>query len=60
MEPYRNHLRGVIQEHVAATNSAWGQEILDNFDDFITRFWLVKPKAASLQTLLNNVRTRPE
>ena len=60
MEPYRNHLRGVIQEHVAATSSTWGQEILDNFDDFTSHFWLVKPKAASLTMLLNNVRTRPE
>ena len=60
MEPYRNHLRGVIQEHVDATGSAWGQEILDNFDDFVTRFWLVKPKATSLSALLTNVRSRPE
>jgi glutamate synthase (NADPH/NADH) large chain len=60
MEPYRNHLRGVIAEHVAATESAWGQEIIDNFDDFVSHFWLVKPKAASLSALLNNVRARPE
>jgi glutamate synthase (NADPH/NADH) large chain len=60
MEPYRNHLRGVIAEHVAATDSAWGQDIIDNFDDFIGQFWLVKPKAASLSDLLSNVRARPE
>ncbi len=60
MEPYRNHLRGVITEHVAETSSQWGQEILDNFDDFIAKFWLVKPKAASLDNLLNNMRSRPE
>lgn len=60
MEPYRNHLRGVIQEHVAETSSEWGQHILDNFDDFVVRFWLVKPKAASLTNLLNNMRSRPE
>ena len=60
MEPYRNHLRGVIQEHIEATASAWGQEILNNFDDFIARFWLVKPKASSLKMLLDNVRSRPE
>ena len=60
MEPYRNHLRGVIRDHVAATSSAWGQEILDNFDDFVARFWLVKPKAANLKNLLDNVRARPE
>ena len=60
MEPYRNHLRGVIEQHVEATGSAWGQQILDEFDDFISRFWLVKPKASSLQTLLENVKARPE
>jgi len=60
MEPYRNHLRGVIKEHVAETSSAWGQEILDNFEDFVASFWLVKPKAASLKNLLDNMRSRPE
>jgi glutamate synthase (NADPH/NADH) large chain len=60
MEPYRNHLRGVIREHAQATGSAWGQEIIDNFDDFVSYFWLVKPKASSLNTLLDNVRSRPE
>jgi glutamate synthase (NADPH/NADH) large chain len=60
MEPYRNHLRGVIRQHVLETESAWGREILDNFDDFINLFWLVKPKAASLMTLLDSVRARPE
>ena len=60
MEPYRNHLRGVIQEHVSETASQWGQEILENFEDLIARFWLVKPKAASLANLLDNIRSRPE
>ena len=60
MEAYRNHLVGVINEFVAETGSAWGQHILDNFDDFVGRFWLVKPKAASVQKLLNSIRHRPE
>ncbi|MDX1459050.1 MAG: glutamate synthase large subunit [Marinobacter sp.] len=60
MEPYRNHLRGVIREHVAETGSAWAENILDNFDDYIGRFWLVKPKAANLRSLLANTRARPE
>lgn len=60
MEPYRNHLRGVIQGHVDETGSEWAQEILSNFDDFVGQFWLVKPKAASLSNLLNNMRSRPE
>ncbi|WP_419811897.1 glutamate synthase large subunit [Bacterioplanoides sp.] len=59
-EAHRNHLRGVIREFVAETGSAWGQEILDDFDGFIGKFWLVKPKAADLQQLLNNTRARPE
>jgi len=60
MEPYRNHLRGVIEEHVAETGSEWAQHIIDNFDDYIVRFWLVKPKAASLKNLLDSTRAQPE
>ncbi|WP_250656749.1 glutamate synthase large subunit [Alkalimarinus coralli] len=60
MEPYRNHLRGVIEEHVTETGSEWAQHIIDNFDDYIVRFWLVKPKAASLKNLLNSTRAQPE
>ncbi len=53
--PYRNHLHRMISDFVTATGSAWGQEILDNFDDFINKFWLVKPKAANLEKLLANL-----
>ena len=60
MEAYRNHLVGVIKEFVAETQSLWGQHILEEFDDFVGRFWLVKPKAASLEGLLANIRTRNE
>jgi glutamate synthase (NADPH/NADH) large chain len=60
MEPYRNHLRSIIREHVAETSSEWGQVLLEDFEDYIGRFWLVKPKAASLSNLLNNMRSRPE
>ncbi|MDG5500708.1 glutamate synthase large subunit [Marinobacter sp. BGYM27] len=60
MEPYRNHLRGVIREHVAETQSEWAEHLLDNFDDYLGRFWLVKPKAANLRSLLASTRGRPE
>ncbi|WP_106478906.1 glutamate synthase large subunit [Phytohalomonas tamaricis] len=60
MEAYRRHLREVLQEYVAETDSAWGQEIVSNFSDFIRHFWLVKPKAASLNGLLAESRRRPE
>ena len=59
-EGHRSHLRSVLREFVEETGSAWGQEILDDFDGFIGKFWLVKPKAADLQQLLNNTRARPE
>ncbi|NRB37014.1 MAG: glutamate synthase large subunit [Pseudomonadales bacterium] len=53
--PYRNHLQSLIAEFVEATQSEWGKEILENFDDYANKFWLVKPKAASLQKLLANL-----
>ncbi|RDE19104.1 glutamate synthase large subunit [Motiliproteus coralliicola] len=60
MEEYRNHLQNVIADYVNETQSAWGQQLLENFDDYINKFWLVKPKAASLGELLDNMRQRPE
>ena len=60
MEAYRAHLRGNISEFVAETDSQWGQHILDNFDDYIGKFWMIKPKAASLSRLLDSTRKRPE
>lgn len=59
-EAYRSHLRGMLHEFAAATGSAWGHTVLDDFDGYVGKFWLVKPKAADLQQLLNNTRARPE
>lgn len=60
MEAYRSHLTQVLTEYVAETGSAWGAEVLDNLDDYIRRFWLVKPKAASLRALLTSTRANPQ
>jgi len=60
MEAYRNHLRSVIHEHAEETGSDWARQLLEDFGDYVGRFWLVKPKAASLATLLDNTRARPE
>ncbi len=60
LEAYRHHLRGNIRAFVQETGSAWGQHLLDHFDDFIGRFWMVKPKAASIDRLLDNIKQRPE
>ncbi|WP_461516743.1 glutamate synthase large subunit [Porticoccus sp.] len=59
-EAYRHNLESIIQEFVQETGSAWGQKILDNFEHYVNRFWLVKPKAASLQTLLEHTRAEPQ
>jgi glutamate synthase (NADPH/NADH) large chain len=50
---YRQWLRAQIEEHVKLTHSARGRELLDSFDDAVNRFWLVKPKAAQLDSLLH-------
>ncbi|MCX2782766.1 glutamate synthase large subunit [Microbulbifer thermotolerans] len=60
LEPYQSHLREVIEEYAAETGSEWGAELLDNFDDYLSKFWLVKPKAASLAGLLADVQKRGE
>jgi glutamate synthase (NADPH/NADH) large chain len=40
---------------VAETGSAWGEEILNDFRSFMGKFWLVKPKAASVDSLIENL-----
>ncbi|MCK2184610.1 glutamate synthase large subunit [Halomonas getboli] len=60
MEAHRRHLREIIEDYVAKTGSQRGRDILEDFSDFIRHFWLVKPKAASLASLLDESRRRPE
>ena len=59
-EAHRHFLRGKIEEFVRETDSALGADILDNFESTITRFWLVKPKAANLHRLLENCHAAPQ
>ncbi len=56
MEDYRCHLQDVIAEFVTETNSKRGQYILDNFSDTLGDFWLIKPKALSLESLLEDLQ----
>jgi glutamate synthase (NADPH/NADH) large chain len=41
---------------VECTGSAWGAQLLEDFRDVAGRFWLVKPKAASLASLAEALR----
>jgi glutamate synthase (NADPH/NADH) large chain len=56
MEPYRFHLRNNIREFNEETGSQWGAHLLDNFEDYVGKFWLVKPKAADFDRLLSRLR----
>lgn len=51
---HQEHLRGLIAEHLDQTGSSHAESILANFDQWIPRFYLVKPKAADLNTLLGH------
>jgi glutamate synthase (NADPH/NADH) large chain len=55
MEAHVNYLRGVLAEFVRETRSAWGRKVLDEFEDMLPRFWLVKPKATDLRALLETL-----
>ncbi|MDX1653858.1 MAG: glutamate synthase large subunit [Candidatus Competibacteraceae bacterium] len=56
MEPQREYLLSLIREYVTETGSGWAQAILDDFRYYASKFWLVKPKAAELSTLLDTLR----
>ena len=55
-EAHRHFLRDNIEEFVAETGSTWGQHILDNFSDYVGKFWLVKPKASDFNQLVARYR----
>jgi glutamate synthase (NADPH/NADH) large chain len=56
MDANVQHLRELIQLHVAETGSLWGEQILNDLRSFIGHFWLVKPKAASIDSLIEDLR----
>ncbi|WP_114832957.1 glutamate synthase large subunit, partial [Vibrio cholerae] len=51
---HQEHLRGLIAEHLEETGSAHAERILANFDEWIPKFYLIKPQAADLRTLLGH------
>ena len=56
MEAHLHHLRSLIMQHVEATASEWGEQILDDYRTFLPKFWVVKPKAAELGSLIESLR----
>ena len=53
-EDHRYHLRGLIREHHERTSSVYSKRILDNFDQASRSFWLVLPRAISVENLMKN------
>ncbi|MDO6704822.1 glutamate synthase large subunit [Photobacterium sp. 1_MG-2023] len=51
---HQEHLRGLIDRHLEETGSSRAQEILANFDQWIPKFFLAKPKSADVNTLLGH------
>ena len=56
MEAHLHHLRSIIVEHVKRTGSDWGDTILDDYRTFLPKFWVVKPKAAEIGSLIESLR----
>ena len=50
----RGQRRGLIAEHLEETGSSYAETILANFDEWIPKFRLVKPKASDVNTLLGH------
>ena len=56
MEAHLHHLRSLITQHVAYTGSDWGSQFLEDVRPFLPKFWVVKPKAAELGSLIDSLR----
>ncbi|KJG01574.1 glutamate synthase large subunit [Photobacterium angustum] len=54
LQIHQEHLRGLIDRHLQETGSSRAQEILANFDQWIPKFYLAKPKSADINTLLGH------
>ena len=54
-EAYRSDLRLKIADYVNSTKSSWAEEILGRFEEMLPLFWLIKPKAETLEDLLINL-----
>lgn len=55
MSNYQLLLQSLIKEHVIKTGSTYAEHILETFSDEVNDFWLVIPKAADLQELINSL-----
>ena len=55
-EEYVQYLRRALMEHSGETGSERAQKILEQLDEWLPRFWLIAPKEARLEQLLDELR----
>jgi glutamate synthase (NADPH/NADH) large chain len=51
---YRHFLKKRLEAHLLHTHSTRARWMLENFDEVVARYWLVKPKAVTLDSLLKD------
>ena len=56
----QQHLRGLIEEHLAETGSEHAKMLLNDFENWIDCFVLIKPKNIALGDLLRIEQSQPE
>jgi glutamate synthase (NADPH) large chain len=56
MQSHVQHLESLIERQAQETGSSWAQEIGNDLRTFLPKFWVVKPKAASIDSLIENLR----
>ena len=57
MESYALYVQTMIENHYMATKSVRAQEILRDFADYLPKFWMIKPKASDLDTLIESLKS---
>ncbi|MDX1507449.1 MAG: glutamate synthase large subunit [Woeseiaceae bacterium] len=56
MEAHLHHLHALMERHAEATGSEWAARLLDDYRTYLPKFWLVKPKAAEVGSLIESLR----
>ena len=56
MQSHVQHLEGLLESHILHTESAWAAEVMNDLRTYLPKFWVVKPKAASIDSLIENLR----
>jgi glutamate synthase (NADPH/NADH) large chain len=56
MQNYWQHLRQMLERHAEHTGSRTAKKLLADLRPILPKFWLVKPKAAGLESLIDALK----